>query len=51
MFSIRLIEAYTQGEGVCGSYRHIRTVSCDSRDHNRSLKYQKLYTLVYSLIV
>lgn len=28
-----------------------RTVSCDSRDHNRSSKYQKLYTLVYSLIV
>ena len=28
-----------------------RTVSCDSRDHNHSSKYQKLYTLVYNLIV
>jgi hypothetical protein len=27
-----------------------RTVSCDSRDHNYSSKYQKLYTLVYILI-
>ena len=25
-----------QGEGVCGSCRHSRPVSCDSRVHNRS---------------
>ena len=41
-----MIEAYAQGKGICGSCRHTRTVSCVSRDHNRSQNAVQGYSVI-----
>ena len=45
LYSVELKPMH-KAKGYCGSCRHARTVSCDSRDHNRSQNAVQGYSVI-----